>query len=131
MSRELDSCLLIAQHQITKWFTDFLRQIRRQKDTNIAWNTHKRIINADPYTKNIKSPHKKSTRSINLYLSKHLKEDNREIIAITESQIHQFAGNMLQVKGTDDKRIRRSIARQIMKADEVNDADFTEIPSIG
>lgn len=34
----------------------------------------------------------------------HLKEDGKEVIAITESQMHQFAGNMLQVRGTDDKR---------------------------
>jgi len=33
----------------------------------------------------------------------HLKEDNKEVIAITESQMHQFAGNMLQVKGRDEK----------------------------
>lgn len=33
----------------------------------------------------------------------HLKESNKEIIKITESQIHQFAGNMLQVRGKDDK----------------------------
>ena len=35
---------------------------------------------------------------------KQLKTDGREIITITEAQMHQFAGNMLQVKGTDDKR---------------------------
>tara|TARA_R110002051_G_scaffold106098_2_gene179198 strand:- start:84 stop:1016 length:933 start_codon:yes stop_codon:yes gene_type:complete len=29
----------------------------------------------------------------------HLKQDGKEIIAITESQMHQFAGNMLQVQG--------------------------------
>ncbi|WP_291866237.1 citrulline utilization hydrolase CtlX [Maribacter sp.] len=34
----------------------------------------------------------------------HLKEDGKEIIAITEEQIHHFAGNMLQVLGADDKR---------------------------
>lgn len=34
---------------------------------------------------------------------KHLKEDGKEIIDITESQVHSFAGNMLQVKGQDDK----------------------------
>lgn len=34
---------------------------------------------------------------------KHLKEDSKEIIDITESQVNNFAGNMLQVKGTDDK----------------------------
>ncbi|MFC4720714.1 citrulline utilization hydrolase CtlX [Geojedonia litorea] len=34
---------------------------------------------------------------------KHLKEDGREIIAISEKQMHQFAGNMLQVKGFGNK----------------------------
>ena len=32
---------------------------------------------------------------------KHLKEDNKEIIDITENQVNSFAGNMLQVKGKD------------------------------
>jgi len=35
---------------------------------------------------------------------RHLKEDGKEIIKITESQMHQFAGNMLQVKGANDKK---------------------------
>ncbi|CAZ96692.1 arginine deiminase-related protein [Zobellia galactanivorans] len=34
----------------------------------------------------------------------HLKQDGKEIIAITEQQMHHFAGNMLQVLGADDKR---------------------------
>ncbi|TFG78454.1 MAG: amidinotransferase [Flavobacteriales bacterium] len=34
-------------------------------------------------------------------LVKNLKEDGKEIIAITEEQMHHFAGNMLQVLGTD------------------------------
>ncbi|SNR29803.1 hypothetical protein SAMN04488009_0990 [Maribacter sedimenticola] len=34
----------------------------------------------------------------------HLKKDGREIITITEQQMHHFAGNMLQVLGADDKR---------------------------
>tara|TARA_R110002073_G_scaffold93546_3_gene218383 strand:+ start:11434 stop:12372 length:939 start_codon:yes stop_codon:yes gene_type:complete len=34
---------------------------------------------------------------------KHLKEDGKEIIDITEAQVAKFAGNMLQVKGFDDK----------------------------
>jgi len=33
---------------------------------------------------------------------KHLKEDAKEIIDITEKQVNSFAGNMLQVKGKDD-----------------------------
>ena len=35
---------------------------------------------------------------------KNLTEDNKEIIKITEEQMANFAGNMLQVKGKDDKR---------------------------
>jgi hypothetical protein len=35
---------------------------------------------------------------------KHLKEDGKEIIDITEKQVNNFAGNMLQVRGKDDKR---------------------------
>ena len=35
---------------------------------------------------------------------KHLKESGKEVIAITEEQVNNFAGNMLQVKGKDDKR---------------------------
>ena len=34
---------------------------------------------------------------------KHLKEDGKEIIDITESQVNSFAGNMLQVKGANNK----------------------------
>ncbi len=34
----------------------------------------------------------------------HLKQDGKEIIKITEQQMHHFAGNMLQVLGGDDKR---------------------------
>lgn len=35
---------------------------------------------------------------------KHLKEDGKEIIKISEKQIHEFAGNMLQVKSTTGKK---------------------------
>lgn len=34
----------------------------------------------------------------------HLKNDGKEVISITESQMHQFAGNMLQVVGKHEKR---------------------------
>lgn len=34
----------------------------------------------------------------------HLKKDGKEIIAITETQMHAFAGNMLQVIGAEDNR---------------------------
>jgi hypothetical protein len=33
-----------------------------------------------------------------------LKADNKEVILITEDQVNNFAGNMLEVRGTDDKR---------------------------
>ncbi|WP_298369893.1 citrulline utilization hydrolase CtlX [uncultured Lutibacter sp.] len=35
---------------------------------------------------------------------KHLKEDGKEIIAITEAQVNSFAGNMLQVVGENEER---------------------------
>lgn len=34
----------------------------------------------------------------------HLKESGKEIIKITEEQVNNFAGNMLQVRGTNDER---------------------------
>ncbi|WP_282017428.1 citrulline utilization hydrolase CtlX [Salegentibacter mishustinae] len=34
---------------------------------------------------------------------KHLKEDGKEVITITEEQMHEFAGNMLQVQGKNNK----------------------------
>lgn len=37
-------------------------------------------------------------------LIKQLKNDNKEVIAITEKQVVQFAGNMLQVKGEEEQR---------------------------
>ena len=35
----------------------------------------------------------------------HLKKNGKEIIEITEEQMHHFAGNMLQVIGANDQRI--------------------------
>lgn len=35
---------------------------------------------------------------------KHLKSDGKEIIAITEGQMHKYAGNMLQVQGRDGNK---------------------------
>ncbi|MBD0830662.1 citrulline utilization hydrolase CtlX [Aestuariibaculum sediminum] len=34
----------------------------------------------------------------------HLKNDGKEVIDITEAQVNSFAGNMLQVKGSNDER---------------------------
>ena len=36
---------------------------------------------------------------------KHLKEDGKEVISISEAQVNAFAGNMLQVKNGKDERI--------------------------
>ena len=36
-------------------------------------------------------------------LLKNLKEDGKQVIAITEDQVNNFAGNMLQVRGTNDE----------------------------
>ena len=33
-----------------------------------------------------------------------LRGDEKEVILITEDQVNNFAGNMLEVKGTDDRR---------------------------
>lgn len=38
------------------------------------------------------------------HLLKHLKEDKKQIIDITEEQVNNFAGNMLQVHGKNDER---------------------------
>jgi hypothetical protein len=35
---------------------------------------------------------------------KSLEDDRKEIIKISEGQLHEFAGNMLQVQGADDKK---------------------------
>jgi len=35
---------------------------------------------------------------------KHLKSNGKEIISISETQMHNFAGNMLQLRGQEDKR---------------------------
>ena len=35
---------------------------------------------------------------------KNLKEDGKQVIGITEAQVHNFAGNMLQVRGANDER---------------------------
>ncbi len=40
----------------------------------------------------------------------HLKNSGKEIIKITEEQMHHFAGNMLQVRGKDNKYMVMSLA---------------------
>ncbi len=53
---------------------------------------------------------------------KQLKSDGKEIIAISEAQMHQFAGNMLQVRGSKDKRyiVMSQAARNSLKAGQVS-----------
>lgn len=51
----------------------------------------------------------------------HLKKDGKEIIIITEQQMHHFAGNMLQVLGGNDKRymVMSSAAYHSLTKDQV------------
>ncbi|QCX01039.1 amidinotransferase [Aggregatimonas sangjinii] len=52
----------------------------------------------------------------------HLKKDGKEIIAITEAQMHSFAGNMLQVIGADEKRfmVMSSAAYNSLREDQIS-----------
>lgn len=51
----------------------------------------------------------------------HLAESGKEIIEITESQMHQFAGNMLQVKGKDDTKymVMSLAAHRSLRTDQI------------
>ncbi len=51
----------------------------------------------------------------------HLTTDGREIIPITEEQMHHFAGNMLQVIGTDGQRfmVMSTQAHNSLKEDQI------------
>ena len=70
-----------------------------------------------------------------------LKQSKKEIIAITEAQVHQFAGNMLQVRGTDSKYLVMSLAahnslapsqiKQIEKHCEILSSDLKTIETCG
>ncbi len=53
---------------------------------------------------------------------KHLKEDDKEIISISEAQMHQFAGNMLQLRGKDNQRylIMSEAAHNSLTKDQIN-----------
>ena len=53
---------------------------------------------------------------------KHLKQTAKEVIAITEEQMHHFAGNMLQVLGKDDKKylVMSAAAHQSLTTDQLN-----------
>ena len=52
----------------------------------------------------------------------HLRNDGREIIKISEKQMHHFAGNMLQVIGAEDKRymVMSSAAYHSLDASQIN-----------
>ncbi|NNC33528.1 MAG: amidinotransferase [Croceitalea sp.] len=54
----------------------------------------------------------------------HLKRDGKEIIVITEDQMHHFAGNMLQVLGADEKRY------MVMSSDAYNSLTKSQITAI-
>lgn len=75
-------------------------------------------------------------------VSKHLLEDKKEIIDISEAQMNQFAGNMLQVQGADDKTylVMSQAAResltdkqvaQIEKHTHILSADLNTIETLG
>lgn len=53
---------------------------------------------------------------------KHLKEDGKEIIEITESQLGQFAGNMLQVKNEEGKTflVMSATAHKSLSANQIS-----------
>lgn len=55
-------------------------------------------------------------------VTEHLKKDGKEIIPITEKQMHQFAGNMLQVYGANDKRfmVMSSAAYHSLRQDQID-----------
>ncbi|MPT33507.1 MAG: amidinotransferase, partial [Flavobacterium sp.] len=50
-----------------------------------------------------------------------LKSDGKEIILITEDQVNNFAGNMLQVRGANDKRylVMSASAHQSLTKDQI------------
>ena len=55
-------------------------------------------------------------------LLRHLKSDKKELILISENQVKQFAGNMLEVKGYEDKRylVMSSSAFNSLNANQLN-----------
>ncbi len=50
-----------------------------------------------------------------------LKEDGKEVILLTEAQLNNFAGNMLQVKGAGDKSylVMSDSAKQVLTKDQI------------
>ena len=55
-------------------------------------------------------------------VSEHLKKDGKEIIVITEDQMHHFAGNMLQVYGANGERfmVMSSAAYNSLRQDQLD-----------
>ncbi|MHA7058566.1 citrulline utilization hydrolase CtlX [Aquimarina sp. M1] len=55
-------------------------------------------------------------------LISHLKNDGKEIISITEQQVSNFAGNILQIAGADEKRylVMSSSAYQSLSKDQIS-----------
>ena len=53
---------------------------------------------------------------------KHLKDDGKKVIDISEEQMHQFAGNMLQLKGAEGKKymVMSAAAHQSLRPDQVS-----------
>jgi len=71
-----------------------------------------------------------------------IRETKKEILEITEAQMHQFAGNMLQVLGVNDKRymvmstaahesLRPDQIKMIEKYSEILSSDLTIIETCG
>jgi hypothetical protein len=61
-----------------------------------------------------------------------LKEDGKEIILLTEAQLNNFAGNMLQVSGANGKTylVMSESAKQVLTKDQINKIEkHTEILS--
>lgn len=56
------------------------------------------------------------------YVVEHLKKDGKEVIDITEEQMYNFAGNMLQVIGAEDQRymVMSSAAYNSLREDQIS-----------
>ena len=52
----------------------------------------------------------------------HLKDDGKEIIDITETQMQKFAGNMLQIKGANNKNymVMSTVAHNCLNPDQIS-----------
>lgn len=62
----------------------------------------------------------------------HLKDDGKEIIDITETQMQKFAGNMLQIKGANNKNymVMSTVAHNCLNPDQISTIEkYSEIIS--